>query len=171
MDQVTSTTPKSWFSCKAFHTAAEPSTILFPHGGCPAYSASHPLRESHSSTTLAAILFPLLAVILIIFPHLFFLSNHPVDSATTRSMLLWNHSSHSDPPPPSPPSLKSLNVSLAFMDDVTGGEHVYLGYDFPLQQKVPEDLPLSSGDEPPPPRHVWVPTSGSSLPLPLMCMS
>lgn len=32
MDQVTSTTPKSWFSCKAFHTAAEPSTILFPHG-------------------------------------------------------------------------------------------------------------------------------------------
>lgn len=62
------------------------------------------------------------------------------------------------------------------MDDVTGGEHVYVGYDLPLQARLPEGLqsPLlgvGEGDEPPPPPHVWVPTSGSSLHFPLIQMS
>lgn len=56
MIQLTSTTPRSLFSPKAFHTPAEPSTTLFPHGGRPACSESHPFTESHSSTTFAATL-------------------------------------------------------------------------------------------------------------------
>lgn len=58
------------------------------------------------------------------------------------------------------------------MDDVTAGEHVYVGYDLPLQARVPDDLQLSvvgGGEEPC--LHSVDPISGSSLHLPLMQMS
>lgn len=62
------------------------------------------------------------------------------------------------------------------MDDVTGGEHVYIGYDLPLHARLPDGLQLpglgvGDGGDPPLPPHVWVPTSGSSLHFPLMQMS
>ena len=176
MDQVTPKIPRSWFKPKAFQTALDPSTMLFLHGGWPACSASHPFTESHSSTTLAVTLFPLLAVILIIFPHRDPWLYHPVDKATTLSELSWYFSSHSDGPPPSPPLLKSLSVRRACVEDVSGGEHLYWGYELPPHVRVPEDLQfwLGDGEEPPPPpppEHMWVPMSGSSLHLPLMQIS
>uniref|UniRef100_A0A2K1X8B0 Uncharacterized protein n=1 Tax=Populus trichocarpa TaxID=3694 RepID=A0A2K1X8B0_POPTR len=139
MDHVTGTIPRSLFNPKASHTASDPSTILFSHGGRNPCSRSHPCKVSHSSTTLAVTLFPLLAVILIILPHLDPPSYHPVDSATTLSVLAWYLSSHSDGAPPSPPSLKSFKVNLAFVVDVTGGEHLYLaGKDGSLHERSPE---------------------------------
>jgi hypothetical protein len=71
------------------------------------------------------------------------------------------------------PSLKSLNVSNACVEDEIGGEHLYWGCDLFLQISVPEDWQLP----PPPlggdgvPLQVWVPMSGSSLHLPLMQIS
>ncbi|KAL4310258.1 hypothetical protein GQ457_01G028050 [Hibiscus cannabinus] len=99
MDQVTSTIPTFVSSPKALHTASDPSTMLFLQGGWYACSSSHPFLESHSSTTLAFTLLPLLARIVIIFPHLDPPLYHPVESATIRSELLWYCSSHSDGPP------------------------------------------------------------------------
>lgn len=119
MDQVTSTTPISLSRPRALPTASDPSTILLSQGGWPACSSSQPRMESHSSTTSANTLLPLLAVILIIFPHLDPPLYHPVDSATIGFELSWYCPSHSDGPPPSPPSLKLLFVSLAWVDDVT----------------------------------------------------
>jgi len=169
---VTSTTPKSLFSCKASQTASDPSTILFLQGGKPACSLSHPFFESHSSTTLASTLLPFRAVIFIIFPHLDPPAYQPVDSATTRSVFSWKFSSHSDGAPPSSPSLKSLSVRLALVKDVTGGEHVNRGKDFPSHLRVPEGLQsMFEGGEGLSPVQVWVPTWGSSLHFPLMQMS
>ncbi|WRX33296.1 hypothetical protein QQP08_025783 [Theobroma cacao] len=88
VDQVTSTIPTFLSRPRAVHTASDPSTMLFLQGGWYACSSSHPRIESHSSTTLAVTLLPLLAVIVIIFPHLDPPAYHPVDNATTRSELL-----------------------------------------------------------------------------------
>lgn len=170
MDQVTSTIPISLSRPKALHTASDPSTILLSQGGWPACSSSQPRMESHSSTTCANTLLPLLAVILIIFPHLDPPLYHPVDSATIGFELSWYCPSHSDGPPPSPPALKSLFVSLAWVDDVTGGEHLYVGYEFPWHVNVPEGWQFPP-PPPSPPLHMCVPKSGSSLHLPLMQMS
>ena len=109
---------------------------------------AQPSAESHSSTTLANTLLPLGAVILIIFPHRDPPSYHRVGNATMRSELSWYLPSHSDGPPPSPHFSKLLLVRMAGVEEETGGEGV---------------LEL--------PPHMWVPTSGSSLHLPLMHMS
>lgn len=55
-------------------------------------------------------------------------------------MFSWYCSSHSAAPPPSPPLLNSPISSLAMVDEVTGGEHVYVGYDTLLQWRAPEGL-------------------------------
>ncbi|KAG8494930.1 hypothetical protein CXB51_012379 [Gossypium anomalum] len=103
MDHVTFTIPTSLLRSKALHTASDASTMLFLQGGWYACSSSQPRMESHSSTTLAVTLFPLLALILIIFSHLDPPLYHPVESATIRSKLLWYCSSHSEGPPPELP--------------------------------------------------------------------
>lgn len=174
MDQVTRASPTSESSPSASHTACDPSTMLLRHGGWPACALSQPLTESHWSTTFAVTFLPFPAVILIIFKHSELPLNHPVESATTRSVLLWNFSSHCDGSPPSPPSLKSFSVRIAGVEEVTGGEQRYWGYDFPPQFRVPEDWqlpPLGGGFGGIPPPQMWVPTSRSSLHLPLMQMS
>jgi hypothetical protein len=107
IDHVTGTTPSSVFNPNAFHTATDPSTILLRQGGWYACSASQPFTESHSSTTFAVVLFPFCALILINFPHLEPPLYHPVDNATTLSVLLWYWPSHSEAPPPSPPNKDS----------------------------------------------------------------
>ncbi|KAB2028587.1 hypothetical protein E1A91_D05G113100v1 [Gossypium mustelinum] len=124
MARVTSSIPFSLLSSKALHTALDPSIILLLQGRWYACASSQPCIESHSSTTLAVTLFPLLTIILIIFPHLDPPSYHPMESATIRSKLSWDCSSHLDRSPPSPPWLKSLIVNLAFVEDMTGGEHL-----------------------------------------------
>lgn len=105
MDQVTGTSPMSISSRRAFQTPLDPSTMSF----------AQPSAESHSSTTLANTLFPLGAVILIIFPQRDPRLYQRVDNATMRSELLWYFPSHSDGPPPSPPFSKLLLVKVAFL--------------------------------------------------------
>uniref|UniRef100_A0A452YL34 Uncharacterized protein n=1 Tax=Aegilops tauschii subsp. strangulata TaxID=200361 RepID=A0A452YL34_AEGTS len=89
-DQVTLNSPMFSLSPSAFHTAGDPSTMLFAHGGSKLCSLSQPCTESHSSTTLASTdrLFPLMRIILL---HRRVPSrrSHPVDSATTSSLSLW----------------------------------------------------------------------------------
>jgi len=109
---VTGTTPSSLLSRNASHTAADPSTILLRQGGWPACSSSHPFTESHWSTTFAVTVLPFDALILINFPHLEPPLYHPVDNATTFSVLLWNCSSHWEAPPPSPPVKDSLRFVI-----------------------------------------------------------
>ena len=77
-----------------------------------------------------------------------------MDSATTRSELSLNLLSHSDGLPPSPPWLKSFSVRLAFVEEVTGGEHLNCGNDLPPHLRVLEDSQVWLGGEepfPPPP--------------------
>lgn len=170
---MTGSSPTFMSSPKAFHTPFDPSTILFRHGGWWACALSHPFIESHSSTTLATTDLPFLAVILIFFPHLEPPLYQPVDNATIGLELSWNLPSHSDGSPPSPPLLKSLFVRMARVEEVTRGEHLNWGKDFPLQFKLPKDWqPLleDGGNFPPPPpfEQIWVPTTGSSLHWPFI---
>jgi len=103
MIQVTGTSPSSVFNLKSFQTVSEASTTLF----------LQPCLESHSSTTLATVLLPFLALILIILPHRTPWLYHPEDSATTLCGSGWNLPSHSEAPPPSPPRAKLLRVRMA----------------------------------------------------------
>ncbi|KAI4303527.1 hypothetical protein MLD38_039141 [Melastoma candidum] len=71
MLQYTASSPMFVSNPSAVHTAFDPSTMLLRQGGWNACSESHPLTESHSSTTLACTLLPVFTdVILIIFRHL-----------------------------------------------------------------------------------------------------
>lgn len=173
MDQVIPTSPTSLFSPNASHTASDPSTMLLRHGLCPACSASQPCLESHSSTTFAFTLRPLLALIRIIWLHRLPPLYHPVERATIGFALEWYLPSHSDGPPPSPPWLKSLFVRVAGVGDVMGGEHSYVGYVLPLQVREPDGLqaPPGWGEGVVVPWHMWVPKSGSSVHFRLMQMS
>ena len=63
------------------------STMLLGQGGWKSCSESHPLTESHSSTTLASTDLPL-ALILILFRHRLPPLYQPVDKATTSSSSL-----------------------------------------------------------------------------------
>lgn len=105
MDQVTGTTPTFVLSPKSCHTVLDASTMSF----------LHPCLESHSSTTLATVVLPFLALILIIFPHSAPWLYHPVDKATTLCGKEWNLPSHSEGPPPFPWGPKSLKVSVAWV--------------------------------------------------------
>lgn len=171
---MTGSSPTSISSPKAFHTLFEPSTILFLHGGWWACTLSHPLMESHSSTTLPKTDLPFLAVILIFFPHLEPPLYQPVNNATIGWELWWNLPSHSEGVPPSPPLLKSLFVRMAWVEEVTGGEHLNWGNDLPLQFKFPNASQpsleqMDGGNFPLPPlEQMWVPTSGSSLHCPFI---
>ncbi|KAM1149119.1 hypothetical protein ACFX2I_029662 [Malus domestica] len=97
MDQITSANTTFWSSCKASHTVAEPSTILLPHGGCPACSSSHPLTELHSVHHLCRYAPPITCRYLYI---------PPTPPSTISSLFAWYCLSHIDWPPPSPVGLK-----------------------------------------------------------------
>jgi len=103
MIQVTGTSPSLVFNLKSFQTVSEASTMLF----------LQPCLVSHSSTTLATVLLPFLALIFIILPHRTPWLYHPLDSATTLCGSGWNLPSHSAAPPPSPPRAKLLTVRMA----------------------------------------------------------
>ncbi|GAV62644.1 hypothetical protein CFOL_v3_06167 [Cephalotus follicularis] len=107
MVQVISTTPKSSLSPRAFHTASDPSTILYRQGGWPACS-------------------PMQCVTLI---HHLSHRTRPItrlnlDHHLHTTLSTMPRHAHSDGPPPSPPSLKSFRVKRASAEEVTGGEHV-----------------------------------------------